>query len=139
MKTILITDDEDKIRKLLRLVFEKRGYQVIEARDGKEAVRQYEANRPDLLITDIVMPEKEGIETIFELKKNYPGFKAIAISGGGRVNPKKYLAIAKSIGVAATMEKPLDMGRLIHKVVELVGEGSLPLPVVSDAHRTAIA
>lgn len=79
-------------------------------------------NAPDLIITDLIMPEKEGIEMIMELKKEAPEIPVIAISGGGRGDPGNYLEIAKAVGASYTFEKPLDWEPFIEAVNELVGK-----------------
>jgi CheY-like chemotaxis protein len=84
MKSILIVDDEDIIRKYLRRLLEPLGYGVIEASDGNAAIKQYNEYKPDLVIIDIIMPGKEGIETMFELKQLNKKIKLIVMSGGGR-------------------------------------------------------
>lgn len=123
MSTILIADDDAGIRKLLRRVLEKNGNRVIEARNGQEATRQVRDQHPDLLITDLIMPEKEGIETIGDLKICAPDLKVIVISGGGRIQAQNYLAIASCLGVAATFEKPIDLTALAVTVARLIGSG----------------
>ncbi|MFH2218502.1 MAG: response regulator [Pseudomonadota bacterium] len=118
---ILLIDDDSKIRKLFIQKLAGRGYEIIEACDGKEGLRLYHENRPDLVITDLVMPEKEGIEMITELKREFPNVKIIAISGGGRNVQDAYLHIAKSLGAERTFTKPIDWPELIKAVSELLG------------------
>ncbi len=121
MKTVLVVDDDSQIRKLLRRTLENRGYQVSEAANGLEAERMYKSNRPDLMITDIVMPEKEGIETILDLIRYDPTATVIAISGGGRIPSDKYLKLAKQLGAARVFEKPLNLAELVDGVDALIG------------------
>ena len=90
MALILIIDDDDQIRRVLRKTLERDGYDVADAPNGKEGIRLYRENPADLVITDIIMPEKEGIETIRELRRDFPEVKIIAISGGGRIGPDSY-------------------------------------------------
>lgn len=108
MARILVIDDEENFRFMLRRKLEKEGYDVLEAADGEGGKRVFLAEHPDLIITDLVMPEKEGIEFIMELKKEAPRFPVIAISGGGRGDPHVYLGLAKDLGARHTFEKPLD-------------------------------
>jgi PAS domain S-box-containing protein len=117
---ILLIDDDSKIRKLFIQKLAGRGYEMIEACDGKGGLKLYHENRPDLVITDLVMPEKEGIETITELKRDFPKVKIIAISGGGRNVPDAYLHIAKNLGAERTFSKPIDWPELIKAVGELL-------------------
>jgi PAS domain S-box-containing protein len=114
---IVIADDEAGVRKFLRMVLEGDGYQVTEAANGKEALREVRAGQVDLLITDLVMPEQEGIETIIALRKEAPGIEIIAISGafGG-----SYLNVARQLGVQAVLTKPVDPDLLLGTVGELL-------------------
>ncbi|WP_299982521.1 response regulator [Desulfobacula sp.] len=98
MKQILIIDDEAPIRKMLRILLEKNDYAVIDAQDGSQGVKLFKEHKPDLIITDLIMPEKEGLETIIEIKKLNLDTKIIAISGGGVVGPETYLDLAKNLG-----------------------------------------
>ena len=98
MPKILLVDDDDSFRKMLRLTLTKMGYDVVEARDGKEALVLHHQLSPDLVLTDLIMPEKEGLETIEELRRVYPGIKIIAMSGGGRLSATNYLKVAKLMG-----------------------------------------
>ncbi len=94
MAHILIIDDEHQIRSMLRKVFESEGYIVTEASNGMEGLKCYYENPADLIITDILMPDKEGLETIMALKKENPDAKIIAMSSGGINKPQGYLDIA---------------------------------------------
>ncbi len=118
MKSILVVDDESTIRKYLRRILEPLGYLVIEASDGNVAIKQYNENKPDLVIMDIIMPGKEGIETIFELKQLNNKIKLIIMSGGGFIEPDNYLRIAETIGVDAVMKKPFEKKELLSTVRE---------------------
>lgn len=120
MNRILIVDDDEQVRAMLKLTLEREGYQVTEARDGDEAIKVYDSQAYDLVITDIVMPEKEGIETIMELKNSNPDVQIIAISGGGRINPQDYLNWASRLGVNHTFTKPVDRQELLAAVAELM-------------------
>ena len=117
---ILIVDDDAVTRKLLNGVLEKQGYQVVEASNGKEAIEQFKEKKPDLVITDIIMPEKEGIETIRTLKDLDADVKIIAISGGGAIQSEEYLKVAKHVGAKYTVEKPIDTEDLIEKVSSML-------------------
>jgi YesN/AraC family two-component response regulator len=122
MGLILIIDDDDQIRRVLRKTLERDGYDVADAPNGKEGIRLYRENPADLVITDIIMPEKEGIETIKELKRDFPEVKIIAISGGGRIGPESYLKMAKGLGAQRTLTKPLGRDELLKTVRELINE-----------------
>lgn len=115
-KTILIIDDERQIRKMLRQMIEKKGYHVLEASDGSQGIHCVKNNHIDLIITDIFMPEKEGIETIIELKRDYPDITIFAMSGGGSVGPETFLKITNQLGVVETFTKPIDRESLLKAI-----------------------
>ena len=106
MRQILIIDDDQQIRSLLKKIFKKEGFRTIEAQDGNEGIQKFREKGADLVITDLVMPGKEGIETIIELKREFPDVKIIAISGGGHNVPDAYLDVAKFLGAIHTFRKP---------------------------------
>ncbi len=120
MSTILVIDDEDQVRTMLQQALEREGYQVLDARDGKEGIKLFKENKTDLIITDLIMPDKEGLETITELRRDFPEVKIIAISGGGHVDPESYLTIAKKMGASRTLPKPFDLEELLAAVRELL-------------------
>ena len=91
MSKILVIDDDKNIRSLLRDFLERDGYEVMEAENGKVGLKLFRENGADLVITDLIMPEKEGIETIRELRRDFSDVKIIAISGGGAIGPETYL------------------------------------------------
>lgn len=121
MARILIIDDDVQILDMLRQTLEHEGYEVMEAPNGKEGVRLYREDQADLIITDIIMPEKEGIETIMEIKRDFPDVKIIAISGGGRVDPEEYLHMAEKLGAKRTFAKPVEREDLLKAIQELIG------------------
>lgn len=127
MARILIIDDDDQIRKMLRLTLNAAGFDVVEAQDGKIAMKLFHQDLTvDLVITDLIMPEKEGIETIIELRRDFPNVPIIAISGGGRIDPNDYLLLAKKLGAQITLEKPFSRKDIINAVNKLItSEGSL--------------
>jgi len=120
MPNILIIDDDNQFRTMLRKMVERNGYEVIEASDGKEGIKLYRKNPTDLIITDLIMPEKDGIETIQELRKDFPDVKIIAISGGGRLGPHDYLHLAKMLGAQRTLTKPIELTELLKTIEELL-------------------
>ena len=123
MARILLIDDDDQFRALLRKMLEKAGYDDIEeANDGRIGVKLFRQRSFDLVITDIIMPDKEGIETIIELTDDYPQIKIIAMSGGGRIGPQDYLETAKRLGASRTLAKPFNYSELIDTVHELLSE-----------------
>lgn len=128
MALILVVDDEAGIRKMLRKLFEREGFQVVDAPDGVVGLKIARESRPDLAIIDLVMPEKEGIETIREMKKMLPDTKIIAMSGGGRSTPDHYLNMARMLGAIHTFAKPIMTDELLDVVRKITGEGEVPHP-----------
>lgn len=120
MARILIIDDEAQFRSLVRSLLERYGYEVLEAEDGEKGIQVFQKQSADLIITDIVMPNKEGLETIMELKKNHPGVKIIAVSGGGRIGPESYLRLAERFGAARVFTKPFDLQDFLQAIKEIL-------------------
>jgi CheY-like chemotaxis protein len=120
MARILIIDDDVQTLNMLRKMLEREGYEVMDAPDGKEGLKLYRENPTDLIITDLIMPEMEGIETIQELKQDFPDIKIIAMSGGGRVGPGDYLHLAKMLGAQRTFAKPVERKELLKAIRELL-------------------
>lgn len=112
MPRILIIDDDDAFRTMLRLSLRRLGHEVEEAANGRQGLLRQRTEPADLVITDLIMPEKEGLETIRELRAEFPALKIIAISGGGRVNPRDFLKIAGLFGAQCTLEKPFSIADL---------------------------
>jgi CheY-like chemotaxis protein len=116
MKKILIVDDEVLIREGLKITLELEGYLVEIAEDGREAVKIIESFRPDVIVTDIIMPEKDGIEVIINLRRTNRDIKIIAISGGGRISAKDHLRIASKLGANNILTKPFSAKELIAEI-----------------------
>jgi len=121
MAWILVIEDDDHVRGMLRQMLRGEGYEVMEAAEGGAGLKLYREKPADLVITDIVMPGKEGLETIMELRRSYPRVKIIAISGGGRLGPRDYLQTAKLLGAHRIFFKPFEMKELLQAVQELLG------------------
>ncbi len=119
-KHILIVDDEEQMRLMIRQLLESSGFEISEAPEGKTALRLCREKQPDLMITDLIMPEKEGIETIVEIKRDFPEIRIIAISGGGQSDPETYLSLAKNLGAERTFVKPFEMNELLKAVKDLL-------------------
>jgi len=117
---ILIIDDEAAILLSMQTLLEESGYAVTVARDGKEGIAAFRANPPDLVLTDIIMPEQEGIETIMQMRRTHPHVKIIAMSGGGRIGNADFLSIAKNLGADATVAKPFDVEALLDLMQSLL-------------------
>ena len=124
MARILVIDDEDAVRIALGFLLEEAGYTVMQAPDGKAGMKLYRATPADLVITDLLMPEQEGLGTIMELRQLAPSVPIIAISGGGRHGLIEFLDVAKQFGAKRTFAKPIKPQELLTAVRELLGEES---------------
>lgn len=122
MGRVLVIDDEPQIRSMLRMMLERAGHEVEEAPDGIEGIRLYRNNPADLIISDLIMPNKDGIGMIIELKKEFPDVKIIAMSGGGLNKPEGYLEGAKKLGAQRTLTKPIDRDELLRTVSDTLNE-----------------
>jgi DNA-binding response OmpR family regulator len=119
---ILVIDDEKNVRATICENLEMCGYEVVQATDGENGLDLIDPeNPPQLVITDIIMPRKEGLETIMHLRKMYPTMKVIAISGGGRTRTMDFLALAEKLGADAILPKPIDLDELEQTVKSLSG------------------
>ncbi|MBU0800344.1 MAG: response regulator [Alphaproteobacteria bacterium] len=122
---ILVIDDEKNVRSTICENLELCGYEVMQATDGENGLEIIDAeDPPQLVITDIIMPRKEGLETIMQLRKIYPAMKVIAISGGGRTRTMDFLALAEKLGANAVLPKPIDLDELERTVKSLSGASS---------------
>ncbi len=124
---ILIIEDVRVERKILKQWLEESGYEVIEAANGVEGLARYHEHLPDLVITDIVMPEKEGIELMIDLVKAAPDLKIFAMSGAGKNRAGEYLPLATCVGAIRTFSKPIDKRELLNAISRL-------LPRSTSAH-----
>ena len=120
MPLILIVDDDPMIRNMLITAFSSEDYDVIDAANGKAAIRIFRSEDVDVVITDLIMPDMEGLETIRELRKIKPDAKIIAFSGGGSLSPDGYLKIASSMGAQYTFQKPISIKELKEAVKKLL-------------------
>jgi DNA-binding response OmpR family regulator len=120
MHRVLIIDDEPHILLMLKKMLERSGYEVDLAANGVEGIDMFRKSNADLVITDIIMPEKEGLETIREMRRIKPDLKIIAMSGGGKVSADNYLEIARIFGASKIIEKPFTQKEIISAVRELI-------------------
>jgi CheY-like chemotaxis protein len=118
MTRVLVIDDEELARFTIREILEGAGFEVDEAENGRVGIEKQHANPFDLIITDIIMPEKEGVATIIDLKQDYPSLKIIAISGGGRTRNLDFLKLSERFGASKMLAKPFTEGQLIEAVEE---------------------
>lgn len=110
---VLIIDDEAPLRQSMRRMLESVGHEVVEADNGRTGVALYRKQPTDVVVTDIIMPQKEGIETIRELRAIDPDVRIIAVSGGGRSQNMDFLMIAGKLGATDTLAKPFRKEELI--------------------------
>lgn len=120
MPGILLVEDEKDLREMLKASLIRRKYTVIEAENGKDAISHFKPLITDILITDLIMPDEDGLKVIIKLKELKPTLKIIAISGGGKAGPGSYLNLAKALGADAIFSKPFSVHDLISKIEELL-------------------
>jgi len=120
---ILLVDDDPKMLRLLADVIELDGHEALMAEDGELALKYFEHHSPDLVITDILMPNKEGLEFISEIREMYPNLKIIAYSGGGSADPESYLEFASGMGADRVFSKPMPLASLRSEIKALLAEG----------------
>lgn len=126
MAKILIIDDDSGVREVMARALSRDGHEVATAADGNEGLSVARREPPDLVITDIFMPEREGLDTIMELRRWRPDLRIMAISGGGHFASGDYLRVARDMGATVTMSKPIDMRTLSETVSSLLGESGPP-------------
>lgn len=121
MASILLIEDEEMVREALAETLEQGGYEVRVASNGKQGIQLYQNNPADLVITDIFMPEQDGIETILQLTREYPEIKILAISGGGDwMRSLEFLEHAALFGAIKTLTKPVDPKKLLDTIRDIL-------------------
>jgi DNA-binding response OmpR family regulator len=120
MPSILLIEDDELFREALATSLSKRGYTVMQARDGEEGLRIFRVEPADLVLTDIVMPNKEGLALVEELRRDYPKLGIIAMSGGLAHNAPLYLKLAGALGANRTLQKPFDLPTLLKAIEEVL-------------------
>lgn len=120
LKKILLVDDEDAIRKMVRAILGGSNYEFAEAGNGLEAQAMLDKQAFDLVISDVIMPDCDGIELVMAIRRKLPGIKVIIMSGGGRVRAGHYLDLAAKLGAARVFEKPFDTAALRQAVIDLL-------------------
>ena len=120
MPGILIVEDEKDLREMLKIALTRHKFTVFEAENGKEAIIHFKPSITDLVVTDLIMPDEDGLKVIIKLKELKPSIKIIAISGGGKAGPGSYLNLAKVLGADAIYSKPFSINELIAKIGELL-------------------
>jgi DNA-binding NtrC family response regulator len=124
MAHILIIDDDKHVRTTVRKALEAAGHQVQETSNGREGIKSYEEEPADLILCDLFMPEKEGLETIRELRRQFSGVKIIAMSGGGYAGTMDLLPIAQKFGAAKILRKPFDVKSVLEAVDQVLKNSS---------------
>jgi CheY-like chemotaxis protein len=120
-KRILVIDDDQSVRNMICQILSREGYETVQAGNGFEALGELQANnRFSLVITDLIMPEKEGIETIRDIRKKFPDIIILAISGGGICLAEGYLNIARAMGANASLCKPFGKKELLNTLETLI-------------------
>jgi DNA-binding response OmpR family regulator len=120
MALVLLVEDDESFRQAIRRVLEQAGHEVVEAGDGEEACSDFDPDRFDLVITDLLMPRQDGIETIQDLRRRAPDVPIIAVSGGGWNSLEVYLKMATCLGATRTLAKPFDSEVLVNTVAEVL-------------------
>lgn len=115
-RTILVVEDQEDLRKILVLKLTAAGYHVTTVADGREAIKTIATEKFDLVLTDMIMPERDGLEVIWEVRKTSPSLPVIAMSGGGRMRPAEYLMLARKFGAVAILEKPFSDEQLFSSI-----------------------
>ena len=109
---ILVVDDEPEIRELLTIILESAGNTVVSAQNGFEALKVMGDLPVEVVMTDLLMPERDGLEFITDLRKKFPKVRIVAMSGGGHIGQEAYLRIAKGFGAHVLLEKPFDQSQI---------------------------
>ena len=120
MAGILIVEDDKELREMLKTSLLKMKYTVLEASNGKEALLRFKPAITDMVITDLIMPDEDGLKVIMKIKEIKPSIKVIAISGGGKAGPGNYLNLAKALGADEIFSKPFSINELVKKIAELL-------------------
>ncbi len=122
MAKIIVPDDDIEVRDMICQILQREGHETVAVSNGLEAEQAWKQEPAEILITDIIMPDKEGLETVWEMRRDYPECKIIAISGGGRVDPRDYLKSALALGADRALAKPFERRDLLDLVDELLGQ-----------------
>lgn len=145
MARILLVDDDPDLRNLVRAFFEraKSGHEIVEAADALQGIEIYRADHADLVIMDMLMPNKPGWEAILDFKREFPTVKVLGISGGGKQGPFGYLMLAKRFGAKRVLMKPFSKNDLLEAVDDLLagrehGNGSGELRVPSAPEKKSV-
>jgi len=122
MATVLVIDDDEMIREVVRRALERAGHEVLEAAEGSEGLSRLRGSAVDLMIVDVMMPKKGGIETLMELRNSRPGMKTIVITGKVDAGSASFKNLIHAFGVKRVFQKPFDLEELVAAVQTILGE-----------------
>jgi CheY-like chemotaxis protein len=125
MAGILIVEDDKELREMLKVSLVRHKFSVFEAVNGKDAIAHFRPSMVDLVVTDLIMPEEDGLKVIMKLRELKPKLRIIAISGGGKAGPGSYLKLAKALGADAVFSKPFSINDLVSKIESLLANEQL--------------
>lgn len=117
---VLVIEDDPALRELMTAILTSAGHQVIRATDGREGTALLARQTIDLVITDVLMPNQDGLETIMSIRRTHPNLPVIAITGGNRIDPAHYLRMARALGATRVLEKPFGVAEFARTVNELL-------------------
>jgi len=135
MTRILVIDDDDNLRSMLRLILESLGFAVLEAANGNEGIAVFKNSGADAVITDLIMPGKEGLETIVELRKINPGLLIVAMTGDQQANAGSNLRMARYLGAKSVLVKPFsgdDLAKALGSLMPRPAKGAEPEKLPKD-------
>lgn len=121
MPGILVVEDDIDLREMLKTALERNSFTVFEAGNGKEAIAHFKPGITDVVITDLIMPEEDGLKVIMKIREIKPDIKVVAISGGGKAGPASYLDMAKALGADSVFYKPFSLNDLVIEIKNLLG------------------
>lgn len=136
---ILIIDDDPLVRYTLAKILTSHGYDVVTAIDGQRGFDSLQSENPQIVITDMIMPEQEGIETIIRIRRERPEIGIVAISGGGRYGNMDFLPMAQSLGASQTLAKPFEADELLHCVQHVAAMLARSQPTLAQTGSADVA
>jgi DNA-binding response OmpR family regulator len=131
--TVLVVEDDIVVRQACTMLLENEGFNVVTAIDGIDGLRKFHQINPDVVLTDIIMPEKQGISLITDLRRGSKDVKIIAMSGGGRIGNMDFVTLATALGANAGLHKPFDDLELIETIRSALLEPASAVPMQSSA------
>jgi DNA-binding response OmpR family regulator len=134
---ILVIDDDRMVRRVVEMMLKTGGHQVICETDGRRGMERFRIERPDIVVTDIIMPDQEGLDTIVMIRRESPDAKIIAMSGGGRVGNVDVLQAGLTLGAADAIKKPFEAEALLERINRLAS-GETPVPASKDDAGVAL-